>query len=280
MLFSEMGESLLQLTQPQVSAGTHNNYRLSLLKWIELMGDGEVSSITPQNVELWKNKASVKMKPNGVSIYFRSLKALWNRALKMGMITGENPFTKVQNVRILVGSPEWITPEDHEKILKCVAGNGFAGRASLRRLFTFLFHTGMRSSEVLALRVEDIDFKDKVALIKAVKTNTLRGVPLNSSALHSITKELEVSGVKSGRIWRYTLSGVSHSFLFAKRRAGITKDISFYSYRHSVATRLLKKRVPMEVVSKILGHSSIATTIKFYSAFDTGQLREGMDMLE
>lgn len=280
MLFSEMGESLLQLLQPQVSSGTFSIYRVSLLKWIELMGDTEVSSITPQNVELWKNKAGVKMRPNGVSIYFRALKALWNRALKMGMITGENPFTKVSNVRILVGSPEWITPEDHEQIIKYVKGNGLKGRASLRRLFTFLFHTGMRSSEVLALRVEDIDFKDRVALVKAVKTNTVRGIPLNAPALHAITKELEVSGVKSGRIWRYTLSGASHSFLFAKRKAGITKDVSFYSYRHSVATRLLKKGVPMPVVSKILGHSSIATTMKFYSAFDTGQLREGMDMLE
>lgn len=280
MLFSELGESLLQLLQPQVSPGTFSIYRVSLLKWVELSGDTEVSAITPQNVELWKNKAGLQMKPNGVSIYFRSLKALWNRALNMGMIAVPNPFSRVAGVKIPVKNPEWITPEDHEQILKYVKGNGLKSRASLRRLFTFLFHTGMRSSEVLALRVEDVDMQDKVAMVRAPKTNTIRGIPMNAPALHAVSRELEMSGITTGRIWRYTLSGASHSFLYAKRKAGITKDISFYSYRHSVATRLLKKGVPMPVVSKILGHKDLTTTMRFYSAFDTTQLREGMNALE
>lgn len=280
MLTSVFGEELLQLLQPQVAPRTFSIYRLSLLKFTGLMGDVEVSSITPQNVELWKNRAGVKISPVTVSIYFRALKTLWNRALKMGLIVGDNPFSRATDVRVLVKTPAWITQEDHEKILKCVKGNGLKNRASLRRLFTFLFHTGMRSNESLSLRVEDVDLKGRVVMVVATKTNTVRSVPLNSTALFSISREIEVGERTSGKIWNFTHSGATHSFLHAKRAAGITKDITFYSYRHSFATRLLRAGCPISSVSKLLGHKQISTTMKFYAAYDTEQLRGAVDLLD
>jgi hypothetical protein len=57
LLASAFGEESLQLRQPQVAPRTFSIFRLSLLKCIDLACDAEVSSITPQNVELWKNRA-------------------------------------------------------------------------------------------------------------------------------------------------------------------------------------------------------------------------------
>jgi integrase len=279
MLTSVFGEELLKLLLPQVAPRTFSIYRLSLLKWIELMGDTDISSISVQNVELWKNKALLNISPVTTSIYFRALKTLWNKALRMGLITGESPFSKVSGVKIPAKNPEWITQEDHEKILKCVKGSGLKNRASLRRLFTFLFHTGMRSNEALSLRVEDIDLKGKVALVRATKTNTIRGIPLNATAFHAISREIEMRELISGKIWNFTHSGATHSFLHAKRAAKINKGVTFYSYRHSFATRLLRKGVPIPNVAKLLG-DRIDTVMKYYAAFDTEQLRAGVDTLD
>jgi hypothetical protein len=88
MLTSAFGEELLQLLQPQVTPRTFSIYRLSLLKFVDLMGDVEVSSTTPQNVEPWKNRTGLKISPVTVSINFRALKTLWNRPLRMGLIVG------------------------------------------------------------------------------------------------------------------------------------------------------------------------------------------------
>jgi integrase len=280
MLISALGEELLHLLQPQVAAGTLSSYRLSLLKYIEMMGDVEVPSVTPQNVELFKNRAGVKMKPNGVSIYFRALKSLWNRALKMGMITGENPFAKATGVKIPAHNITWITDEEHKAIQKAVKGKGLVGTESLRRLFTFLFYTGCRSGEAIALRVEDIDLIARVVTVNATKTNTVRNVPLNGAAYHAVTREINARGITAGQIWPYTVSGASHSFLDAKRAAGIVKHVTFYSYRHSFATRLLRKGVPISTVSKLLGHKNIATTMRFYAAFETEQFRGAVDLLD
>ena len=219
MLVSVFGEELLKLLQPQVAPRTFSIYRLSLLKWIELMGDGEISSITPQNVELWKNKAGLNISPVTTSIYFRALKTLWNKALRMALITGESPFNKVVGVKIPVKTPEWITQEDHEQILKYVKGSGLKNRASLRRLFTFLFHTGMRSNEALSLRVEDIDMKEKVALVKATKTNTVRGIPLNSSAFFAISRQIEIARSEERQNMELHTLG-SDSFISSRETSG------------------------------------------------------------
>jgi hypothetical protein len=78
MLISVCGENRPKLLSPQISPGSLSCYSLSLLKYIELMGDSEISSISPQNVELFKNRAAVKTSPIGVGFYFRALKSRWN----------------------------------------------------------------------------------------------------------------------------------------------------------------------------------------------------------
>jgi len=276
---SVLGEELLDLLKPQVSARTFSIYQFAIKIWIDIIGDVEIGSVTPRNVELWKNRAVAKMSPVSVSIYFRALKSLWNKALKMGLITGENPFRQVQNIRVPAKNIEWITEQEHEEILKHIIGKGLERRASLGRLFTFLFQTGLRSNEALALRVEDVDFTEKVIRVVSPKTNSVRGVPLNPTAMHSVKREIALHGLKEGRIWNITHSGAGHAFMNAKRKAGIKKDITFYSYRHSFATRLLRKGIPITSVSRLLGHKQISTTLQFYSAFDTGMLRDAVNVL-
>ncbi len=96
MLTSALGEEILQLLQPRVTPRTFSIYRLFLLKFVDLVGDVEVSSTTPQNVGPWKNRA--------------------------GVIVGNNPLSKATDVRVAVKTAEGITQEDHEGILKCVKG--------------------------------------------------------------------------------------------------------------------------------------------------------------
>ena len=92
MLTSAFGEEFLPLIQPPVAPRTFSLYRLSLLKYIELTGEAEVSSITPQNVELWKNRAGVAISPVTVSICSRAPETPRNRPFKRGIIAGDIPY--------------------------------------------------------------------------------------------------------------------------------------------------------------------------------------------
>ena len=67
-------EDLLNVLSPQVSPGTLSCYRLSFLKHIESMGDSEICSILPQNVELFENRAAVKMSSDGFNFFLCSVR--------------------------------------------------------------------------------------------------------------------------------------------------------------------------------------------------------------
>jgi|WetSurMetagenome_2_1015567.scaffolds.fasta_scaffold349325_1 integrase/recombinase XerD len=278
---SDFGELLLELVQPQVAPKTFETYVNAFRKWKEIMGETVLEEISPQSIEMFKAKClSSGLAPETTSVYFRSLKTLFNKALEMGMLTGTNPFSDAKSVKVPIKPPQWITEDDHKLLLKILKGNGRKGTETARRLFTFLFHTGLRSGECLSLRIEDIDLENKTILVHSSKTNTVRGVPLNSDALFVLKRQIEVYELKSGRIWNNTVNGASQAFRKAKKRAGITKDISFYSYRHSFATRLLKKGVPLITVSRLLGHQIISTTARFYSGYDTEQFKDAVKLLE
>jgi integrase len=283
LLFSSFRDEILNLVKPQVSKNTYTAYRLAFAKWFQLMGDTELESITPKNVELFKNRYLAQTEKNGkggLSIYFRALRSCINKGRAMGLVNVDNPFKQSASVKLDVTVPEYITEDEHKLILAHVKGHGEVRTESLKRLFTFLFHTGMRSGEAIAVKVEDIDMENKTVTVRAPKTNTVRGIPLNSVALHAVKRQIERRGITSGRLWNYTVSGASHAFLDAKKAAGITKDISFYSYRHSFASRALKKKATIYDVSKILGHQQLSTTMKFYASFDIEQLRAVVALLE
>ena len=74
-MLSHLGEELLELLYPAVAPLTFFVYRLSFQKYIESMGDVDISSITPMHIELWKNRLGIKFSPAKASIYFRTLES-------------------------------------------------------------------------------------------------------------------------------------------------------------------------------------------------------------
>jgi site-specific recombinase XerD len=62
--------------------------------------------------------------------------------------------------------------------------------------------------------------------------------------------------------WKQT--DVGRSFRYYKNKSGITKHFTLHTLRHTSATQLAIKGAPMNVIQKILGHSKLETTVKFY----------------
>jgi integrase/recombinase XerD len=153
-------------------------------------------------------------------------------------------------------------------------------------LLDLLFSTGLRSAEVQALDLGDVDHPQREIVVRAGKGDKGRIVPLTRSAYGSLRQYLDeargtfVSGHRDGRTALFLTNRgrrIHHVFLHylvkdACVAAGIKKRVSPHTFRRSFATLLLKNGVSVRHIQALLGHESLDTTAK-YLRLDRAELR-------
>jgi integrase/recombinase XerD len=152
-----------------------------------------------------------------------------------------------------------------------------------RAILELLYGCGLRVSELLALRKEDLFMKEDFIRVKG-KGSKERIIPLGSEAKKALIKYLSEE--------RPLLDRKNSSFLFLAKsgnklsrmglwkrfrqyilKSGIRKEFSPHTLRHSFATHLLERGASLRTVQLLLGHSDISTT-QIYTHIDRNYLRE------
>jgi len=121
----------------------------------------------------------------------------------------------------------------------------------------------MRRGEILALKWKNVDFIKANIEIEDSKSGKSRKVPMNSTVfnlLKRMSKDHEYVFYNSKT--KTHIKDVKRSFNTARERANLD-GIRFHDLRHTFATRLCELGVPLKVVSKILGHSTIQMTERY-----------------
>lgn len=190
--------------------------------------------------------------------------------------------------------------------------NSFSGKEKHFRhrfLIVLAFYTGCRKSELLALKYEDIT-EDGVRVTKQIaevsgglchdklRMKTSLGVtdPKTKESIRTVPLDpIVLDELKRHKIWHLEeqmKNGYRTSFIFTTdsgefynaknldralerfyKRIGIAPK-TLHTYRHTYATILRRNGVPIEVVSKLLGHKDITTTAKYYVGTEKGQKRD------
>ena len=125
---------------------------------------------------------------------------------------------------------------------------------------------GLRVSEVVKLKVDDIDTHRKLIHIKGAKGRKDRYTIISDIALKQFNiyinsfqiKDWLFTGQKEGS--HISTRTAQQIFFQSAKKAGITKNISFHSLRHSFATHLLESGVDLRYIQELLGHKSTKTT--------------------
>jgi integrase/recombinase XerD len=142
-------------------------------------------------------------------------------------------------------------------------------RLKQRVLLSLIYSAGMRVGEVCNLKISDIDSDRMQVRIVKSKGKCDRYVPLSNYALKGLRKYVLSSKPKvylfNGRVKGEPLgtSAVQQSFRLAVNKAGIHKDVSVHSLRHSYATHLLEQGVDIVTIKELLGHATIETTMMY-----------------
>lgn len=133
------------------------------------------------------------------------------------------------------------------------------------------YSAGLRVSEVVRLKIQDVDSQRMTLFIEKAKGKKDRVVnlsPLVLDILRSYLKKSKPRPLKylfEGEIpgEPYSVRSAQQVFANAKNKAGITRDVSFHALRHSFATHLLEKGVDIRYIKDILGHFDIKTTERY-----------------
>src|SRR4029450_1872266 len=144
-------------------------------------------------------------------------------------------------------------------------------------LIKTLFQTGARVSEFVNLKVEDVFFEEQMMLIAKAKGGKSRYVPILPELAQELRTHLGQRTVgylfETNRATCYSPRRIQYMVKETAVQAQITKRVSPHLLRHSVATTLLERGMPIEQIQKFLGHSKLETT-QVYAESSTAMLRE------
>jgi site-specific recombinase XerD len=138
-----------------------------------------------------------------------------------------------------------------------------------RLLLTMVYSSGLRVSEVVALKREHVDFPRGVIYVKLGKGRKDRITLLSKKAAGQIEEYCKHYNIENwlfpGQPAKRHLSIRSAQKIFYKavRKAGIYKEVSIHGFRHSFATHLLEGGTDIRYIQDLLGHTSIRTTERY-----------------
>lgn len=155
--------------------------------------------------------------------------------------------------------PTVLSQEETIKLLKSITN------IKHKTALTIIYSAGLRISELINLKINDIDFDKKRIHLIAAKGKKDRYVQLanrTDQLIHYYLKRYNpevymFEGFKGGK---YSATSIQKFIKKYARDIGITKQITPHSLRHSFATHLLEKGIDLRYIQYILGHSSSKTT--------------------
>jgi len=262
----------------------HDERLMTVIFHLKNFTDGQdvlFTEVTPEWLDEFKSYLLLRVSNNGCISYMSILRARLNDAYREDFIK-RNPFDKFE---LPTKHEIQRTTLDIEEV-KTLVNTPFESHPHLRWAFLFSCFTGLRISDLKELRWEDIleelterGEKEYYMQIRPVKlqkeTGKILRVPLTDSAC-KLLEELKGEKNYSGIVFEKLPSERNARNLLKlwAAKAGIKKDIHFHAGRHTFATICLTCDMDIYTVSKLLGHTDVATTEIYAKIIDEKKRKE------
>jgi integrase/recombinase XerD len=155
----------------------------------------------------------------------------------------------------------------------------FASNKKSKLMVSLMYACGFRVSELVNLKLDNLDFEDKIGHIQQAKGKKDRifNIPLflleDLNERVKTQREFKQIYVFSGPKGKLTTRNIQKIVSNIAKKAGINKDVHCHTLRHSFATHLLENGTDIRFIQTLLGHSNLATT-EIYAHVSTEQLKK------
>jgi len=258
------------------SNNTTAAYKNDLGQFMKFLNAGQYdindwSEVTPEivdeYVQFMKEKSYAS---SSVARKVAAVKSFFNFLFARGIIE-DNPTTNVDSPKVKKRLPKTLTAEDIEKLLQAPRQKRSPKHLRDTALLTMLYSTGMRVTEVVSLRVDDVDLQTDTLHCHG-KDGQLRELPLTKDTRDSVAAYLD-----GGR--QYLVKNKDEDALFLNHRgqqltrqglwliikayakkANLSGEVTPHTLRHSFAAHKLDDGSDLQEVQRLLGHANISTT--------------------
>jgi len=255
--FKELADSYLTWAKRQKSFPSKRGFVLQLL---EAVGNLPLRFFTTKLVEEFQTRRLTHgNKPATVNRLLATLKHMFTKAVDWEMVE-EEALKRVRKVKLLREDNRRLRFLSKEEMLRLLESCS----SHLHPIVLTALNTGMRKSEILNLRWDQVDFKHGFILLGVTKSGERREIPMNQilrEALRKIPRRLNNPHVftnEKGKPYK----DVKGSFASALRKAGI-KDFKFHDLRHTFASHLVMEGVDLTTVKELLGHKTLNMTLRY-----------------
>ncbi|MEW7280567.1 site-specific tyrosine recombinase/integron integrase [Aquimarina sp. 2201CG1-2-11] len=256
------------------SANTCRVYITMFERFINAFPNKSINYLTEEDIrDYLKGLVHLKKSDSYLNQSINSIKFYYEVVLGM-----PNRFYSIERPRKKRKLPVILSKEEIVTMLQCTTN------VKHRSILSLLYSSGLRKSELLSLKVADIDSKRMVVVVKQAKGNKDRLTLLSETALKDLrnyykewrpkTFLFEAPNGKS-----YSTTSVDKIVKKAALLAGIKKRVTPHTLRHSFATHLLENGTNLRHIQILLGHNSSKTT-EIYTHVATNHLQSVKNPLD
>ncbi len=229
-------------------------------------GAVELRSVTARDLTTHISRLiAAGRKPSSVSRSISAFRRFFRWTVARSIRT-DNPADSLRAPRLAQYRPDTLTPEEIERVLTEATKTRSPHRD--RAIIELLYGSGLRISELLALRRQDFEFE--AGFIRVLgKGNKQRLVPMGEYARAAVQSYLTRQSGSSAWLFAgptgqpYSRVAIWKLIQRLVTKAGITRAVSPHTFRHSFATHLLIGGADLRVVQEMLGHADITTTERY-----------------
>lgn len=199
----------------------------------------------------------------------------------------DNPTSLLESPKIGRKLPDTLSVEEIDLIINSIElGSPFGERN--RTIIETLYSCGLRVSELIQLKLSDLFFDESFIRVLG-KGSKQRFVPINKSTQQFINNYIELNrshltiqkGFEDTLFLNRRGKQLTRVMIFtivkgAVEKAGLKKNVSPHTFRHSFATHLLERGADLRAIQQMLGHESITTT-EIYMHLDKSFLKDVMN---
>jgi len=247
---------------------TTRNYSFFVEKFLSRIGK-KPNDLDEDDVKLYLSEMFDSKSKNTIMLAAASIKFFY------GEILGKE-FGNIKMPKKDKRLPEVLTKDE----VKNLIDNSDNRKSKL--IISLLYSTGLRVSELVNLRINDVDFNEKTGWVRGGKGGKDRIFTLSEKLCEDLKNYLE------GREYEYLFSkskplttrNIQKIIKNTSQRAGINKKkVTPHTLRHSFATHLLENGTDIRIIQAMLGHSSLSTT-QVYTHISSEQIKKVKNPLD
>lgn len=225
----------------------------------------------------YKSRLGTPLKSVTIHNYCAVLGSALNSAKRAEIITN-NPFQEIDQtdkIRVPESKRVYLTADEVKRLVETDCK-----RTDIKRVFLFSCYCGLRISDIVNLKWENVITEGIQTRIEIViqKTGNVLSLPLSDAA----KRYLPTKGTATDKDKVFNLPTTYYINCSLKRwakAAGITKNVSMHTARHTFATLLLTKDVNLKLIQDLMGHTDIKTTQIYAKIIDSKKV-EAVNVLD